>query len=314
MSSNSTNKEEMFLTGPGIVELRSMSAGSKPVDLWDYLNTVIELPGVHTIVCVLCNCQIWIKMEEEELHVSSIKEHLAGNHHKQVVRDRNKDSSMETVCHCSHHGSQDMEEEEELLETYSFVKKNLIVSELNSNIEENKKKLKAEFVSDGVEAVVLGEDGGAVDVRSPHLSTSGMIGCSSSRSSEEKDKIKQPLNKNKCLGVFNLSKFTTEDRLERRFGAFGKIERVKVTRRYDSSISFGFIYFVSAEDATKAKEGMNGVVMDERKLRVDYSITTGPRPPTPGIGYQGHHQRSSKWRSYGYRSRSVSRGIRGYGG
>jgi len=283
-----------------------MSAGSKPVDLWDYLNTVIELPGVHTIVCVLCNCQIWIKMEEEELHVSSIKEHLAGNHHKQVVRDRNKDSSMETVCHCSHHGSQDLEEEEEeeLLETYSFAKKDLIMSELNSDTEENKRKLKEEFGSDGVEAVELRKDGGG-----------GMIGCSSSRSSEEKDKIKPPLNKNKCLGVFNLSKFTTEARLERRFGAFGKIKRVKLARRFDGhSKCFGFIYFVSAEDATKAKEGMNGVVMDDWKIRVDYSVNTGPRPPTLGIGYQGHHQRSSKWRSYGYRSRSISRGVRGYGG
>ena len=48
------------------------------------------------------------------------------------------------------------------------------------------------------------------------------------------------------------------------------------------SRGFAFIYYESQDDATEARNAMNGADMDGRKIRVDYSITKRPHTPTPG--------------------------------
>jgi transformer-2 protein len=48
------------------------------------------------------------------------------------------------------------------------------------------------------------------------------------------------------------------------------------------SRGYGFIYFAHLEDAKVAKEQCNGMEIDDRKIRVDYSITKKPHSPTPG--------------------------------
>merc|ERR1712106_1033940 len=78
----------------------------------------------------------------------------------------------------------------------------------------------------------------------------------------------------KCLGVFGLSLYTTE--------------RVNVVLDGHSGRSrgFAFLYYENVEDATEAREALNGVELDGRKIRVDYSITKRAHTPTPGM-YMG---------------------------
>jgi len=79
------------------------------------------------------------------------------------------------------------------------------------------------------------------------------------------------------LGVFGLSQSTTQETIEDIFGRHGKIEKVTmiVDRQTQRSKGFGFVYFTDVEGATKAKEACNGMIIDGRKIRTDYSITTG---------------------------------------
>jgi len=82
-----SEKEDIVsLPGPGVVELRSWTSSGQSVDLWDYQNS-----------------KIGIKMD---LDTRSIEEHLAGNHHRQTLRDReirSKERSRVKVCYCSEH-------------------------------------------------------------------------------------------------------------------------------------------------------------------------------------------------------------------
>ncbi|KAG1473617.1 hypothetical protein G6F56_000853 [Rhizopus delemar] len=132
------------------------------------------------------------------------------------------------------------------------------------------------------------------------------------------------------LGVFGLSLRTREADLEDVFREFGTIEKVTIVydHRSDRSRGFGFVYFKDQAEATRARDALNGMDIDERKIRVDYSVTHRPHTPTPGQ-YMGERRpdyydrgrrsyrdnrrsRRSRSRSYDrrrkyYRSRSRSR-------
>jgi len=99
-------------------------------------------------------------------------------------------------------------------------------------------------------------------------------------------------------------------------------------RRSGMSRGFGFIYYESIEDAQKALERTNGMRLDGRYIRVDFSLTKKPHDPTPGVymgevtqgrlpprdmdrgaGYRGGPPRSMSYRSRS-RSRSPARRAR----
>ncbi|XP_064456412.1 transformer-2 protein homolog alpha-like [Ornithodoros turicata] len=119
----------------------------------------------------------------------------------------------------------------------------------------------------------------------------------------------------RCLGVFGLSLYTQERDLKEVFSKYGPIEDVQVV--YDAqsgrSRGFSFVYFENVDDAKAAKDRCNGIEIDGRKIRVDYSITQRAHTPTPGI-YMGKPSYSSnKGGGYGgggyrggYRDRSPS--------
>ncbi|GAB6033359.1 phosphatidylinositol kinase- protein Tra2, variant 2 [Chamberlinius hualienensis] len=92
----------------------------------------------------------------------------------------------------------------------------------------------------------------------------------------------------RCLGVFGLSLYTQERDIREVFSKYGNVEEVQIV--YDAqtgkSRGFSFVYFENCEDAQLAKERCNGLEVDGRRIRVDYSITQRAHTPTPGI-YMG---------------------------
>jgi len=84
----------------------------------------------------------------------------------------------------------------------------------------------------------------------------------------------------KCLGVFGMSVYTGETTLRSFFSRYGPIASIQIVydRITGRSRGFGFIYFDHLEDAIRAKEGAVGQDIDGQRVRIDYSVTQGPRP------------------------------------
>ncbi|KAI0047282.1 RNA-binding domain-containing protein, partial [Auriscalpium vulgare] len=94
------------------------------------------------------------------------------------------------------------------------------------------------------------------------------------------------------LGVFGLSIRTTERDLDDEFGKFGRVEKVTIVydqRQSDRSRGFGFIKMSTVEEATRCIAELNGLDLNGRRIRVDYSVTDRPHAPTPGE-YMGHRR------------------------
>ncbi|KAJ7672877.1 hypothetical protein B0H17DRAFT_1170810 [Mycena rosella] len=109
----------------------------------------------------------------------------------------------------------------------------------------------------------------------------------------------QAPNPSNVLGVFGLSIRTQERDLDEEFSRFGRVEKVTIVydqRQSDRSRGFGFIKMATVEDATRCINELNGVDLNGRRIRVDYSVTDRPHAPTPGE-YMGH-RRSGARESY----------------
>ena len=102
----------------------------------------------------------------------------------------------------------------------------------------------------------------------------------------------------RCLGVFGLSVYTTEEELYHIFSKYGPVERVQVVidAKTGRSRGFSFVYFESSEDAKVAKDQCNGIKINGKSIRVDFSITERAHTPTPGI-YMGKptYVSSERW-------------------
>ncbi|KAM3178726.1 hypothetical protein ACTXT7_001992 [Hymenolepis weldensis] len=97
----------------------------------------------------------------------------------------------------------------------------------------------------------------------------------------------------KVLGVFGLSTNIKERDLHDIFSAYGKVVDIRMV--YDNmsgrSRGFGFVYYDSLEDARNAMSSCEGGLdIDGKLARVDYSLTSGPHNPTPGV-YLGKRKR-----------------------
>jgi len=82
------------------------------------------------------------------------------------------------------------------------------------------------------------------------------------------------------LGIFGLSIKTREDKLRREFGKFGEVESVSIIydHKTGNSRRFAFLGFVRLSDAQAAKKAMDGSLVDERNIRVDFSTSNRPGP------------------------------------
>ncbi|KIK07698.1 hypothetical protein K443DRAFT_170086 [Laccaria amethystina LaAM-08-1] len=104
--------------------------------------------------------------------------------------------------------------------------------------------------------------------------------------------VRQAPNPSNVLGVFGLSIRTQERDLDEEFSRFGRVEKVTIVydqRQSDRSRGFGFIKMATVEDATRCIQELNGVDLNGRRIRVDYSVTDRPHAPTPGE-YMGHRR------------------------
>ncbi|KAI8377218.1 hypothetical protein EDC96DRAFT_571480 [Choanephora cucurbitarum] len=99
------------------------------------------------------------------------------------------------------------------------------------------------------------------------------------------------------LGVFGLSLRTREVDIEEVFSDFGSLEKVTIVydHRSNRSRGFGFVYFKDQADATRARDALNGIEIDDRQIRVDYSVTHRPHTPTPGE-YMGERKSTGSGR------------------
>ncbi|OCH95891.1 RNA-binding domain-containing protein [Obba rivulosa] len=107
---------------------------------------------------------------------------------------------------------------------------------------------------------------------------------------------KQAPNPSNVLGVFGLSIRTTERDLDDEFSRFGRVEKVVIVydqRQSDRSRGFGFITMSAVDEATRCIKELNGVELNGRRIRVDYSVTDRPHAPTPGE-YMGHRRRRGR--------------------
>ncbi|KDQ65030.1 hypothetical protein JAAARDRAFT_43836 [Jaapia argillacea MUCL 33604] len=107
-------------------------------------------------------------------------------------------------------------------------------------------------------------------------------------------------NPSNVLGVFGLSIRTTERDLEEEFSRFGRVEKVVIVydqRQSDRSRGFGFITMGTVDEAARCVKELNGVDLNGRRIRVDYSVTDRPHAPTPGE-YMGHRRRRDNRDSY----------------
>ncbi|XP_061443437.1 transformer-2 protein homolog alpha isoform X2 [Rhineura floridana] len=105
---------------------------------------------------------------------------------------------------------------------------------------------------------------------------------------EQERKLEANPDPNTCLGVFGLSLYTTERDLREVFSRYGPLSGVNVVydQRTGRSRGFAFVYFERIDDSKEAMEHANGMELDGRRIRVDYSITKRAHTPTPGI-YMG---------------------------
>lgn len=103
--------------------------------------------------------------------------------------------------------------------------------------------------------------------------------------SRERSTNKRSTATARCLGVFGLSFFTKEYQIRDIFSKYGNLESVILIRDTKTNRSRGycFIYFENHDDAKAALDGCDGMVIDERKVRVDFSLSEKPHAPTPGV-------------------------------
>jgi len=88
----------------------------------------------------------------------------------------------------------------------------------------------------------------------------------------------------KKLFVGGLSWATNDESLRKAFESYGDISEAKVITERDSGRSrgFGFVTFVSNEDAKTAISAMNGTKLDDRDITVNEAQEKGPRRDNRG--------------------------------
>ncbi|MCS7062216.1 MAG: RNA-binding protein [Anaerolineae bacterium] len=88
------------------------------------------------------------------------------------------------------------------------------------------------------------------------------------------------------LYVGNLSYSTTDETLRAFFATAGNVKETEVVmdRQMGRSKGFGFVEMMTEEEAKRAKEMLDGKILDSRPLRIDFAKPKENRPRV-GAGY-----------------------------
>lgn len=87
-----------------------------------------------------------------------------------------------------------------------------------------------------------------------------------------------PAEPNVKLFIGGLAWAATDEDLQKAFAPFGEVVSASVVKYPDTGRSkgFGFVEFATVEEATKAKEEMDGKELAGRAIKADFA-----RPPRP---------------------------------
>lgn len=93
----------------------------------------------------------------------------------------------------------------------------------------------------------------------------------------------------KKLFLGGLAWATTEESLRAACEEFGEVEEVRVITDRDTGRSrgFGFVTYTKDEDADRAKDEMDGMLVDGRAIKVDFPRERTERPDRGGRSFNG---------------------------
>jgi len=99
----------------------------------------------------------------------------------------------------------------------------------------------------------------------------------------------QKAEKSNVIAIFNLDTKTTNEDLIKIFSEYGTVtnSRLVMDQKRGKSRGFAFITFQTEEMADNAKTQAHGKMVDDKEIRVDFSMTKKAHEPTPGV-YLGH--------------------------
>jgi len=129
----------------------------------------------------------------------------------------------------------------------------------------------------------------------------------SKENGDAKTEHKEAAETSNVIAIFNLSLKTTQDDLNRIFGKYGVIEncRLVMDQKRNKSRGFAFITYQLESEATEAKTQAHGMTIEEKEIRVDYSITRRAHSPTPGV-YLGQKKDKAPKLSPSKREKEIS--------
>src|SRR6185437_242788 len=83
----------------------------------------------------------------------------------------------------------------------------------------------------------------------------------------------------KVVGVFGMSPSTSREEVLRIFSKYGIIDDfiLVTSKTTGESRGFGFIYYDTVDAAGKAVKECNGMLIDGKEIRCDYSVTNKPK-------------------------------------
>ncbi|XP_046854653.1 RNA binding protein fox-1 homolog 1-like isoform X2 [Xenia sp. Carnegie-2017] len=110
----------------------------------------------------------------------------------------------------------------------------------------------------------------------------------------------------KRLHVTNLPFRIRDNDLHDMFGKYGEIFEAEIIYNERGSKGFGFVTMVNVADAMKARENLNGTIIDGRKIEVNNATPRPKRGPMVGQSNRGNF--------HGGNNRGMRGGRRGRGG
>jgi len=96
---------------------------------------------------------------------------------------------------------------------------------------------------------------------------------------DKRDAVEEKAEPSARLFIGGLAWEATEDDLKAAFSPFGELVSANVARYSDTGRSkgFGFVEFATVEEATKAKEEMDGKEIAGRAIKADFARPRAPK-------------------------------------